>query len=514
MKNEWDGNMKWYDLTNLNAKLESVRNTDGVFSLQLTLKEPVSIEKLENAVKNGWVAKPNSEGKVFNNYSSFLKLSAVKKSLEPFFNKKLDSLIVDATDLKQGERLDAYEPFIRNAQASSTMTVIDSNIANIMSSEVRERIKSRILAAQKIVGLDGNNNKKLFDGNGVDFWKSLSVRFGYEKATSVMLACIKRATGAGESFEKFYDGLLNAEAGGTLPTLTDDIDGYAIRAVKRLSKNLEIIRNMDSQCCDEETMYRNFTRDAQCIYSIWDTAKFENGQTFENDIKCVKYTSDPAMPMSWKNEIFERTNLALKSVAKIMDLPIQHIFKEQCTIHLNKFIENGSSSGMALSRYYSDFNYHVLRISPYSSGALIHETGHMLDFQYLFANNQDKQRQNIIDKLLIKTGVDKYINQVVDMIIPNYSDTKEYLKNPLEQIARTFEMSIANELREMGDDNFLSAGGVVTINGGYLYTPPADLCKEFFSEFKDQIHQSVDLSNVAEKDNEGDIQEMAVAEIG
>ena len=54
--------MKWYDLKSLNAKLESIRNADGVFSLRLTLEEPilnpeepVSVKRLEKAVKNGWV---------------------------------------------------------------------------------------------------------------------------------------------------------------------------------------------------------------------------------------------------------------------------------------------------------------------------------------------------------------------------------------------------------------------------------------------------------------------------
>lgn len=512
--------MKWYDLKSLNAKLESIRNADGVFSLRLTLEEPilnpeepVSVKRLEKAVKNGWVAEPNSEGKVFNNYSTFVKLSAIRKSLEPFFDKKMDGLLVDATDLKQGEKLDAYEPFLRNPQASSTMAVIDSNIANIMSSEVRERIKSRILAAQKIVGLN-NNNKQLFDGNGLELWKSLSSRFGYENATLAMSACIERAMGSGETFEKFYEGLLNAEAGGALPTLDHAIDRKAEITVKQLSKNLEIVKKMDSQCCDEDQMYRTFIPLAKCIYNVWDAAKFKSGEAFENDIKNIKYTSDPAMPNSWRNEIFERTNLALKRLAKIMDLPSRQIFKNECTIHLNKYIDFGDTNGEARVSQVGDFKYHILRISPYSSGSFVHETGHMLDNQYLLPDNPDR-RKDILDKLLVKTGVDKYINQVVDLIVPNYSKYGEYLKNPNEKIARTFEMAIANELREAGDDNFLSAGGIVTINGGYFFTPPADLCKEFLAEFKTQIHQSFDLSNVAEndEDNEDDVQ-MAVAEIG
>lgn len=479
--------MKWFDLSTQGAKLESVRNADGVFSLQIELKETISEEKLKEAVKNGWVAKPNSEGKILNNYSMFTKLSGIRKSLTAFFDAAIvDGLIVEATDLRQGEKLEAYEPFIRNPKAASTMTVIDSNIAPILSRETRERIKARIRGAQKFLGLN-NNNERLFDGRGVDVWKSLSSKFGYEAATGVMIACIERAEAAGDVFEKFYDDVINADSGGALPKLDSNTDGYAKNVINHFKRNFALLKEMDGSC-EEELFYQQFIRDATCIYDVWDSAKFKHVETFDNDIKNLKYNSDPAMSLRWKNDIFSRTNEALKTVGKILDLSPQKIFKNECVIHLNKFINLGRSGGE--TQFNNIMDYSVLRITPYTSGTFIHELGHVLDFQYLCNEENPNSRKDIVDRLLSKTGVDKYIDQVVDLLS---TKQKEYYKNPYEKIARTFEMAIANELRSDNDRDFLTAGGIAMINGGFCYTPPPDLCKEFLAEFKTQIHNSLNF---------------------
>lgn len=481
--------MKWFDLSTQGAKLESVRNADGVFSLQIELKETISEEKLKEAVKNGWVAKPNSEGKILNNYSMFTKLSGVRTSLTPFFDAAIvDGLIVEATDLRQGEKLEAYEPFIRNPKAASTMAVIDSNIAPILSRETRERIKARILGAQKFLGLT-NSNERLFDGRGVDVWKSLSSKFGYEAATGVMIASIERAEAAGDVFKKFYDDVINAEAGGELPKLDSNIDGYAKNVINHFKRDFALLKKMDGSC-EEGLFYQQFIRDTGCIYNVWDSAKFNHVEDFNNNIKNVKYTSDPAMPLSWKNDFYSRIDQALKTVGKIIDLPHQKMFQNECVIHLNKFIGHGKNGGMAALNQFSDLKYYVIRVTPYMAGSFVHELGHMLDFQYLLNEENPNRRKDIVDRLLIKTGVDKYIDQVVDLLS---TKQKEYYKNPYEKIARTFEMSIANELRSDNDRDFLTAGGLATINGGFCYTPPPDLCKEFLAEFKTQIHNSLNF---------------------
>lgn len=499
--------MKWFDLSTLGAKLESVRNANGLFSLQIELKETISEEKLKEAIKNGWVAKPDTEGKVFNNYSVFTKLSGIKKSLTPFFDDAvIDELIVEATNLRQGEKLEAYEPFIRNPKAASTMTVIDSNIASIMSSETRKRIKARILGAQKFLGLN-NNDKQLFDGRGLDVWKSLSSKFGYEAATSVMIACIERAEKAGDIFEKFYNDVINADAGGALPKLDRNLDGYAYNLINRFKHNFALLKKFDSSC-EEELFYQNFILYAHCIYSVWDSAKFNSIEAFSHNIKNLKYTSDPAMPLSWKNGICSRTNQALETVGKFLDLPHQKIFSSRCTIHLNKSIEMETKNGLAALD--DILNYSIIRITPYTAGTFVHELGHILDFQYLSNKENPNCQKEILDKLLSKTGVGKYIDQVVDLLS---TSLKEYYKNPHEKIARTFEMAIANELRKENDRDFLTAGGVVAINGGFCFTPPPDLCEEFLTEFKAQIHNSLNFAKEQEiynKNTDEENQEMSV----
>ncbi len=482
--------MQWFDLKNHGAKLERSQELTGAYFLKLTFEKPAEASAIINSALEGWVPNENLPGIEFRNYRDFSRTSTIVAALEPFFER--DQLIlakVDAAKLQQNEELLGFTnpigaDLVQSLYPSKTM--VAQNLVRMLDSEKRDRIIARVEAAQSIMGI--TPSVVPFDGRAVEVWHRLASHIGYFDATATMSAAILRAKLAGENYRSFQDAVLAAaDSGKGIP----DLD-HGLESDKRALRLADYIQDVHSQYADrdhgwdEAYFYRGFMRRIEANFAVWDGKVLGAGLTDPESYN-TKFVADPSMPASWKNGMFMRVSMAMEKAAEMLDISPRDLFADRAIFHLGKRIGVGEALG-----YQRGFRPKVggevvemrtIKISPSSAGVAVHEMGHGVDLSHRqFLKVEDAEAI-----LLDDTGIRQHVNWLVDQNRRISDQHAAYLKSPVEMIARSFEAALADHLRKANDPDFLSAGGVVALNGGFDHAPHSALTERFVAGLKEII---------------------------
>lgn len=474
--------MQWFDLKDLGGKLERSQEPEGAYFMRLSFAEPCDARSIINSALEGWVATEERPGTEFRNYRDFTRTSAIVSALEPFFER--DQIVlskVDSAKLRQGEELRGYiNPIGADLESGlyPSKSEVAQNLARMLNEDVRQRILDRVLAAQEVMGTAPNGVS--FEGRAVEVWRSLSANFGYHDATAVMLATFGRAKSAGERFAELHDAALNAAATGkSLPKLDDGLraDSEALQICERYRTYFQDYGD-DALGWDEEYVYRGFTRAVDANFAVWDNNAI--GMPIDDpDGFGARLAADPSMPVSWKSGMLFRASKAIEQSARMLATSPRELFATDTTFHLGKRVGYADALG-----YHREFrpivagealNMRTIKFSPHRAGVMVHEMGHAIDLSH----RQFLKTEDADALLLDETGIREFVEDMVDARDDLDEGYKRYLKSPKEIVARSFEAALADHQRGAGERDFAKAGGVVALNGGFDYAPPAELTQKF-----------------------------------
>lgn len=495
--------MQWFDLKDHGAKLERSQEPKGAYFMRLTFDEPCDANAIINSALEGWVATEARPGTEFRNYREFSKTSSIVAALEPFFDR--DQLImakVDASKLRQGEELRGYTNPIGADLAQSLYpqrSAVAQDLVRLLDSEKRERILSRVAAAQEIMGT--SPGVVAFDGRAVEVWHKLARHFGYHDATAAMSATFHRAKSAGEAFSEIHDALMKAsETGSSLPKLNENLG--ADRTGLLIAEHLQHRSQLHADSAlgwDDAYFYRGFVRHVEAHFAVWDHKAV--GEPLDDpESYSSKFVADPAMPGSWKTGLFYRASKAIEQSAEMLGVTPRDLFADRTIFHLGKRLGQGEALGY--HRTYrpkvagETVDMRTIKFGPHVAGVMVHEMGHAVDYSH----RPHLKVEDAVAILIDETGIRSFVTEQIDADDNIDGGHRAYLKQPEEIIARTFEAALADHQRQAGDRDFAQAGGVVALNGGFDHAPPSELTGKFVKGMREIMMLTRDYRLEAEEE--------------
>lgn len=488
--------MQWFDLKVFGAKLERSREASGPYFLKLSFEKAAPSDAIINSALEGWVASEERPGGEFRNYREFSRTSTIVAALEPFFTREqLIQVKTEASKLRQGEELLGFTNPIGADHSLSLYPEQDAVARNLekLIAPNRDRILARVAAAQEVIG--STPAFVAFEGRAVEVWHQLAGHFGYHDATTTMMAAILRAKSAGEHFHAFHDAILSAsESGRGLPSLDYDLssDKASLVATEEHQRLYDAFGDRDHGW-NEDYFHRRFIRQVEANFAVWDGKALGLPQ-LDPESYGTNFKADPSMPASWRSRMFMRASMAIEQSAQMIGIHPRELFGDRINFHLGKRVGMGRALG-----YFRQFAPSVageivamrtIKFSPNVAGVMVHEMGHGVEFSHRREGSASLKREDIEAILLDDTGIRIFANWQVDQDEGLDDRMRAYLKDPSEIIARSFEAALADHLRAKEDHDFLAAGGMVALNGGYDHAPHRDLTARFVKG----LHEVVSLT--------------------
>lgn len=508
--------LQWFDLKDQGAKLERPDNGRGETFLRLSLGEEASPEQIKLAAARGWIPDDNQPGKVFTNFTRFSRLSEVADLVSAFIEReKVTSSKADASRLSQGEIIRGFA----DASLSQTAGMLPklSDVAgslDVMPDELRQRILSRVEAAQKLVGIaPGADGSALFRNDGAAMWRSLTDKFGAHDATKAMLTVMHLAEIAGEDFQTAHNALIETALGdvpldfGVSGRALDFAEARALRTVDHIAAEAKVLQGYDRRWTDDK-FYRAFMQTTKAQYRTWDGARIDFSgvsdapSMFGNTLRC-----DPNLPTAWRHDMGHRISHTIQFVAMELGVSPHELFhgKKQL-FHVGLTSENTvgyrAEVGMKIGGVVHRAT--AIKVNPFMSGALVHEIGHGVDLSARHSSSSSHSDE-MMHAMLVDTGVQAEVSEMVDRLeaaqlaSPKYA---AYLKMPEEIIARSFEAAIAERADMAGDEFYREFGGMTVLNGSIAPQPTPDNALKFLEVLRQVVSASLAREAIADIDKD------------
>lgn len=458
---------KWFDLRASNATLERLKSdADGVF-LKLTVKNPGDFEaKADAIVAAGWIAVP-SEPNAFLNRERMVAMSEIKKSLLAFFDDEKIAL-TDISKLPGNIYVGGFE---RGKPVEPE--TLRPNILGL-NEHTQSEILKRVASAAALAGL-GAKASFPFDGQLIAQWKECYERVG-PGATGAVLASVNEfKRGNPDNAAIIAKVLVSSQDAADFRerqlSISNSISSVITHQTKQVNDLFPAIEKLISSGKDglkkaHSTVLMNSLAlnipvtmlDAKLV------ANKERGETLPDKISNVSVRYETGLPTELKWQSAKRIEAAFKAVEKHFGSPTGHIFGPQAMSIMitRKGVAEGIAGHMK-SRSVENTVIGQIGYSPYSSGALIHEIGHAVDFGHMKDRSDPTYRELKYKKILEETGVRDaaitLVHAAVDAGLTLRDNYIEYLLSPEEIFARTFEAAMVQICVDQGDTELESIGG-------------------------------------------------------
>lgn len=491
----------WFDLSSLNAKLESVKEkqTDP-YAVRLTF---ASLEALpgelnpETVTGAGWVVKPEAP-LVFYNYRRFDGLRALADAIGTILPPgKVEALACDYRVLS-GIEVSGYSSSTRNddEETSPALNEIGKNLSAHMADKDRERIMARVSVAQQQAGLAVRPQDRLFDHDAFAKWQQLSQSVGYEDATRAMLAVFCSMRRSAEIARPEHDALMEAVARGTgLPDLSYFKYSGVDKVIDKLKVDLSCNREFS-----EEQRYANWVIEVSGMsaglfsnfnvhYQLFDGARFQFPRNVEPNMYGFSFRSAPALAGSMAYDAAHRMSLALSAAADAINVSEQNLFNgRRPSLHFARAVSSfGEYKTMRLKSGREMAESYAIQISPYAASTMIHKIAHAIE----------RSRPGMLEEMVINTDLSKIVadgvGEASSKNVIQQSAYADYLRSPVEIFARTFAAGVAARLQEAGDPTFKAAGGLVGCMNVPDFVPDRAGCLELLQKVEKFIHHGPTL---------------------
>lgn len=490
----------WFDLKNLGAKLERPADEQGNFFMKLTFEKAVEPQVIVDAAKSGWVAENGDlAGRAFSNYGTVGRVSEIVAMLSPFLPE--EAVIATKTDssrLRQNEVIKGFVAPLSQAVLVPPVAEVASNMLRMPEGK-RDVVLARVAAAQKTMGVAaGADGASLFMDNGMELWGRLRAKFGGIDATKAMYGVIRLANAKGERFGAAHDALLKAaETGEGLPCLDDEMAGFM---VGRALKMREYMGSMAGKFI-EERFLRQMIQWSKLNYRAWDGAAFPNAENPDApELFGAVFRADPGIPKAWRHDIGHRVSAAISGMAEALGISPRELFQgARQIIHLGTIgPDAGGAEGYMQSGEFRIAGQRVevkaIKITPFTSGALIHELWHAVD-RNARSGPSSALSEDMLRAMTLKSGLMDEVQEFVGRARAEGGiDDKHahYLMTPEELIARAGEAVMTDRAFTSGDPNFRNLGGIAMLSGEAYFQPTPETAARFLVEARSVVKESLD----------------------
>lgn len=511
--------MNWFDLSELDAKLERVRKGPGLYVLQISLgaDDPrlsdLTAERLET---HGWLPEVGEAGDVkFINHRVILKAADVAQSLTVFFDEQ--------------QIRDAYKPLDTMSQGEVVEGLKTRDMASVADFEaemvgVSPKDASRIIsaigsAADKFAKIQRAGVSHLFDGRGTELLAKLADEVGAATAAAALLSVTQSHRNI--TLEVALENVLNAPS--PIPeSIRDRVTALVPKPlVEHISSEIETWRSADGIMSDGKgTQLDAALGQLRGKVPILVLEPVKDSPLSTDELEAglgMVVRRDKSLPTSVYRHTLTSLNEALDAVADAIQQDRSRIVPEQGSVVLRVARKFAMADERFLGvRRTAEVDTEgddvqsvsAIAVSAIYGGSFVHEIGHLVESGYGIT---DDERREILDAVGVRGRVFRAVRQDLESERID-DDFAAYLRSDSEIFARTFEAAIINRALQEGDETLSSVGGLTSGFRGDHYSPIGDnqLTEKFLSEVSKLIDRKLSLEHAKKADT--DVERLVTAE--
>lgn len=537
---------KWFDLYDMNSKLERIGDHSGQYKLRLE----VDIGRLEDyddekLLAEGWAEElPRQTGSkaraVLVNDRNYTAASEIAKAIGMYFSsEELRSNYVLQDQLRQDERTDGLvERVLANEwEVVEAVSGVDEADRNRILTAVKKAMAARLERDKKEARVPLHQNGLAVFNWLCDFRQQAAQEStvpGYIAGDFAMSLMVEAQDNPDSARAQQLDALalaledddltttdrirewMKAEVLDTKGTFTQSHppDEYPYAAfLLNGSMAGRVPRMSDQEGRDQVLMQavHSGMLDARSVTPI--KAKLTERRTIDTLIRQLPFDvkRDNTIPSRVLADHILAGTRALDKVSEILGMRRDNLLEGQdiTPLRFNSGSVNpdsesvvGSTKSVAGTNDEDEVEYSVgLSVSVQNAGAFVHELAHAMDYGNSFS---DEERLNILERC----GAMTHIMTQIGAAPEDFPDPKhiEYLSRPKEIWARTFVAAMVNRVRADGDRDCLSLGGVIAcqLADEMSVMGENDITESFISEVQNVLTQRRENTKKVDIDIEHD----------
>tara|TARA_R110000737_G_scaffold127218_4_gene159782 strand:+ start:11548 stop:13209 length:1662 start_codon:yes stop_codon:yes gene_type:complete len=532
----------WFDLKDYDAKVERVRvAAGGHYALVLNVPEDrlpgadPGLSQEETLLDLGWELTTREDGRItLENQRMITSTRSVMEAMQPFFStNELTEAHRDQGRMRQGERMEGLEP-----RDMVSMQEVESTVAGV-EPENLDRILSSVALAQKARAERlKRTGAELLDGRGWELFEALTdaalERRPDLRETAAAIYAFGAIASAVDSKPQ------TVEMYGTSSAIRASLDelarGISIddaelrqRAVDRLLNGLDMIS--DERRDHIERSYRDqvqrlpdtgltrprdvvlrdmLPREPKLTPAVMSGLELGKGDTeaaFTSQLP-FKVRRDAGVPTRRLVQNMMAASMALDVISQELGIGRGELIPDQASMPLRFSAGLTQAGGQSIGDVRSTRSEstdedgevkvtqaQVMSVSVASGASFVHEAGHMIHNGYDLSTKE-------IEGILRESGVMTVAMTELNDRFPEGGKTFDYLSDPREIFARTFESHMVNVVRASGDIRLEALGGSQTVNPWDEASGRGDieLTRRFVDRLKDTITLKLDTAHAASRD--------------
>ncbi|MCV9909589.1 hypothetical protein OIV19_18470 [Brucella sp. HL-2] len=513
---------KWFDLRNVGAILERIKNDESGVFLKLTVKEPADyLEKASDIVSAGWQASAD-EPNVFINNNRMDAMSDIKASLCAFFDKDAIALN-DLSKLPGNIYVGGYE----RGKSASPETIL-SNILGLDDAS-QEKILKRVVAAAALAGLN-NQVKVPFDGQLLKVWDAVYDRYPEHATGMIVLAVQEYTEGNIEKFELLENAIMQDSIVGAyykipyeleakIHKISAEIDNSIyVKGARLPQKDGMLSYKEAAKKCHLGFLHQNLSGAPVTFLDAHIVRKRASGEKLPDKVGNINIRYEASLPTELKWQSSQRIIAAVQAFESVFGNGTDSVFgPHSLTIMVTKNGMPDNALGLYKARASTDISVSQVIYSPYSAYALVHELAHAMDFgnRNIGLDASDPgSTESKFKRVIIDTHAAHQVRGFVESAIKEGADMSQqhadYLQNPSEIFARSVHAVMIDHYLAKGDSELQALGGANREFSDFAIQDRVHLKKfkdavidwnnEFAASYKMDQSQKLERDSSAERD--------------